>query len=348
MLARLAYALGFAVLGGLALVGNPPDASAQDVQGAGSTFVAPVLARWIEDYDRQTGAKIVYDSVGSGAGIERIEAGTVDFGATDKPLSPAELAKYGLCQFPIVIGAVVPVVNLRGVAPGQMKFTGQVLADIYQGKITRWNDPEIAALNDGMSLPAMPIVVVHRSDGSGTTYNWVAFLAQSSPAWKSKIGVGLSVNWPVGTGGNGNDGVAAAVSKAPGAIGYVEYSIALKNGLTFGQVRNAHEIFVIPNPETFQAAASTVDWKQYPDFSSTMTNASDALAYPVTAASFIVMYKAPKYPARTMAALKFFKWVLERGDVQANQLRYVPLPPELVLLIENYWKSHIASNMGPR
>ena len=314
---------------------------AQDAQGAGSTFVAPMIAKWADVYAKKTGIKIAYDSVGSGAGIERIEAGSVDFGATDKPLPPSELAKYGLCQFPIVVGAVVPVVNLAGVAPGQMKFTGQVLADIYQGKIKRWDDPAIKELNGDVALPSTPITVVHRSDGSGTTYNWVDFLAKSSADWKSKVGVGLAVSWPVGVGGKGNDGVAAAVLQTPGAIGYVEYSIALKNKMAIGQVRNSFNLFIPPGPDAFQAAAATVDWKSAPDFSVMMTNAGGATSYPIAATTFIVMPKTPKDRTRAAATLKFFKWALEAGDKEATDLKYVPLPFNLIHQIEVYWKSHI-------
>lgn len=315
---------------------------AQDAQGAGSTFVAPMIAKWADSYAKTTGIKIGYDSVGSGAGIERIESGSVDFGATDKPLPPSELAKYGLCQFPIVVGAVVPVVNLPGIAPGQIKFTGRILADIYQGKIKRWDDPAIKDLNEGLSLPSVPINVVHRADGSGTTYNWVDFLAKSSTDWRSKIGVGLTVNWPVGIGGKGNDGVAAAVLHTPGAIGYVEYSTALKNRMAYAQVQNTFKLFILPNPDTFQAAAATVDWRSAPDFSVMMTNAGGAASYPIAATTFAVMYKTPKDRARAAAALKFLKWALEHGDSDATDLKYVPLPSNLVFQIETYWKSHIS------
>ncbi len=331
-------AIAFAIL---AFGAVAETADAQDADGAGSTFVAPMIAKWAADYVKISGVKIAYDSVGSGAGIQKIEAGEVDFGATDKPLDPAELAKYGLCQFPVLIGGVVPVVNLSGIAPGQIKFSGQLLADIFLHKVTRWDAPEIRALNPGLILPAMPITVVHRSDGSGTTYNWTDFLAKSSAAWKAEFGAALSLNWPTGIGGNGNIGVAEAVFHTQGAIGYVEYAYALKNKLNIALVANRFGMFVPPTPETFQASAESVDWKRHQDFSVLMTNAGGPIAYPVTATTFILMYKAPKDLSRATAALKFFKWALEYGDQQANDLQYVALPPAVVLLIESYWKSHI-------
>lgn len=316
-------------------------AVAQEVQGAGSTFVAPVIGKWAEHYGKITGKKIDYQSVGSGAGIQMIEAGAVDFGATDKPLDSAELAKYGLCQFPVVIGAVVPVVNLPGISPGQMKFSGEVLADIFMGKVTQWDDRAIRSVNAGLKLPHLPIITVYRSDGSGTTYNWTDFLAKASPAWKSKFGVGLSVKWPVGISGNGNEGVAAVVQKTSGAIGYVEYSYAVGSKMAYGQVANAFGLFILPSPYTFEAAGSTVDWQRYQDFNVLMTAAGGPDAYPITATTFIVMPKTPKDASRSAAAVAFFKWALENGDSDAAELRYLALPPTVVVLVEKYWASHI-------
>jgi phosphate transport system substrate-binding protein len=318
-------------------------AFADDIQGAGSTFVAPIIEKWSDDYAKISGVKVVYQSVGSAAGIKQIQSGDVDFGATDKPLPPDELEKVGLCQFPIVIGGIVPVVNLPGVESGQIKFSRKLIADIYLGVLTSWDAPEIKAVNPGLQLPAIAISVVHRSDGSGTTYNWVDFLAKASAAWKEKVGVGLSVNWPVGVGGDGNAGVAAAVTATPGAIGYVEYAYAVQNKLSFGQVENAHGLFVSPTPETFQAAASTVDWRDFKDFSVLMTDAGGPDAFPITATTFILMYKSPKDSVRSAATLAFFKWALEDGEVQASDLHYVAIPPRLTKLIKAYWASEIAS-----
>lgn len=341
---RIRLSAAFGALAGTALMlcsaGVRP-ALAQDIQGAGSSFVAPVMSQWAEDYAKSSGTKVSYRSVGSGAGIEAIRAGVVDFGATDKPLPSDELEQAGLCQFPIVVGGVVPVVNLPGIASNQMRFSGELLADIYMGKVTSWDAPEIKALNDGLPLPAMAISVVHRSDGSGTTYNWSDFLSKSSPAWRKAFGVGLTLAWPTGTGGQGNGGVAAAVKAATGTIGYVEYAYAVQNDLAFGQVENSHGLFVSPGADSFQAAASTVSWRSHRDFSVLMTNAGGPDAYPIAATTFILMYKAPKDAARSAAALRFFKWALEQGDRQAAALDYAALPGALVRQVETYWASEI-------
>ena len=316
-------------------------AAAQEIRGAGSTFVAPVMVKWAEHYAAIGGNKIEYQSVGSGAGIQQIETGVVDFGATDKPLDPSELSRFGLCQFPVVIGAIVPVANLPGVAQGRLRFSGKLLADIFMGKIKEWDDPAIRSVNADLNLPHMPIIVVHRSDGSGTTYNWVDFLAKSSAEWRTKIGVGLTVNWPVGLAGNGNAGVATAVRQATGAIGYVEFAYALKDNLTYGQLQNAYGFWVAPTSDAFEANATTINWQLHQDFSAPMTNAGGPLAYPAVAASFIVMPRVPKDAARGRATLAFFKWVFEHGGQDASELHYVVLPPTLILLIEDYWKAHI-------
>ena len=316
---------------------------AEELQGAGSTFVAPVMTKWAEEYEQIKGVKITYQAVGSGAGIEKIRAREVDFGATDKPLSTDELKAAGLCQFPIVIGGVVPVVNLPGIGPRQIKFTGELLADIYLGKVTMWNAPEIARFNPHLALPALPISVVHRSDGSGTTFNWVSFLSRTSAAWKASVGTGLSVAWPLGTGAEGNAGMAASVEQMPGAIGYVEYNYALKNALAFAQVQNAHGLFVTPSPESFQEAASTVDWKYFKDFSVTIGDAAGGPnAYPITATTFVLMPRAPRDVVRSSALLAFFKWALEDGDNEVTALQYVALPPTLTLRVEGYWATNIS------
>ena len=300
-------------------------ALATDLTGAGSTFVYPILSKWSADYSVKTGDRLNYQSIGSGGGIAQIKAGTVDFGATDKPLAPDELTQADLGQFPIVIGGVIPVVNLAGIKAGELKFSGPVLADIYMGKITKWNDPAIRALNAGVSLPDADITVVHRSDGSGTTFNWVNYLSKVSSTWKAQVGEGTSVSWPVGVGGKGNEGVAAYVNRIPNSIGYVEYAYVLQNKMTFAQVQNKAGKFITPDPKSFQAAAATADWATAKDFFLVMTDAPGADAYPVTATTFVLMYKKPKDAARSKAALKFFTWALESGQPQANALDYVPL-----------------------
>jgi phosphate transport system substrate-binding protein len=273
---------------------NQPGGSGGGITGAGSTFVYPILSAWSNDYSKQTGEKVNYQSIGSGGGIAQIKAATVDFGASDKPMASDELAQAGLAQFPVVIGGVVPVVNIDGVAPGQLRFSGPLLADICLGKVKTWNDPAIAKLNPGVKLPASAITVVHRSDGSGTTFNWVHYLGQVSPEWKSKVGEGTSVNWPTGVGGKGNEGVAAYVNQIKGSIGYVEYAYVLQSKMIYGQVQNSAGQFVAPSAASFQAAAASADWSKARDFNLVMTNAPGAQAYPVTATTFVIMYKEPK------------------------------------------------------
>jgi phosphate transport system substrate-binding protein len=321
-----------------AFSGNAP---AVEATGAGSTFVYPVLSKWSADYAKQTGTRINYQSIGSGGGIAQIKAGTVDFGASDKPLPPAELQKAGLAQFPLVIGGVVPVVNIAGVKPGQIRFTGPLLADIFLGRITRWNDPAIAAVNPGLALPDARITVVHRSDGSGTTFNWVNYLSKVSPEWKARVGEGTSVNWPVGIGGKGNEGVAAYTKQIRNAIGYVELSYALQNNMSYGAVRNRAGNFIVPSEETFQAAAASADWKNAKDFNLVITDAPGADAYPVAATVFVMMYRQPKVAGRAKAAKEFFRWSLMNGQAQAKALDYVPLPPALVRQIETYWSANM-------
>jgi phosphate transport system substrate-binding protein len=312
------------------------EVSAQ-ITSAGSSFVAPVLSKWSDAYNKSTGHKINYQSIGSGGGIAQIEAGTVDFGASDKPLSEDELQKFGLGQFPVVIGGIVPVANLDGVAPGQLRLTGAVLADIYLGKIAKWNDPAIAALNPGVALPATAINVVHRSDGSGTTFNFTDYLGKVSGEWKSKVGEGTAVDWPAGIGGKGNEGVAAYVKQLKGAIGYVEYAYALQNNLTFAMMQNAAGNYVSPKSATFSEAAASADWAHATDFNLVMTNAPGQNAWPITATTWAIMYKQPKDAAQSQAALDFFKWSFENGQAQAGALDYVPLPKELVQQVEQYW-----------
>ena len=332
-LAIMALAIG--------LAGFSLGASAQQITGAGATFPYPIYSKWSDVYSQKTGVKLNYQSIGSGGGIAQIKAATVVFGASDAPLPPDQLKEIGLAQFPMVIGGVVPVVNLAGIQPGQLRFTGPLLADIYLGKVKKWNDPAIAAVNPGVKLPDLDINVVHRSDGSGTTFNWVDYLSKVSPEWKSKIGEGTSVSWPTGVGGKGNEGVAAYVNRIKGAIGYVEYAYVLQNKMPYALMQNAAGQFVKPDTESFQAAAASADWSKTQDFYLVLTNAPGAKAFPVTAATFILMYKQPKDAAGSKSALAFFKWCLENGQKEAEQLDYVPLPDPLVKQIEAYWQAEI-------
>lgn len=313
---------------------------AANITGAGSTFVYPVLWKWAADYNHASGNKVNYESIGSGAGIAQIKAATVDFGATDMPMSSKDLKAKALGQFPSVIGGVVPVVNIDGVAPGNIRFTGPVLADIYLGKIKTWSDPAITKINPGLKLPNANITVVHRSDGSGTTFNWVNYLSKVSPEWKSKVGDGISVTWPTGVGGNGNEGVAAYVDHVKNSIGFVEYAYVLQNKMTYGSVQNKAGNFIEPSAKSFQAAAATIEWTKAQDFDLVMTDATGPEAYPVTAATFVVMYKQPKNAAQSKATIDFFKWALEKGQQQAQSLGYVPLPDVLVKQIELYWSTN--------
>lgn len=314
-------------------------AHATDVTGAGSSFVYPVLSKWSQDYSKNSSNRINYQSIGSGGGIAQIKAATVDFGASDAPLSADELKAGGLGQFPSVIGGIVPVMNVEGVAAGQLKLDGDVLAKIFLGDIKAWNDPAIAALNPGLNLPVANITVVHRSDGSGTSYNFTNYLSKVSDSWKTKIGFGTTVPWPVGVGGKGNEGVSAYVKQIKNSIGFVEYAYALQNKMTYTQLKNASGKFVKPDAKAFQAAADTADWAHAKDFNLIMTNAPGEGAWPITATTWIIMYKQPKNAEQSQAAFSFFKWSLEKGQQQAAALDYVALPDSLVTRIEGYWKS---------
>ena len=309
---------------------------AQQVTGAGSTFVYPVLSAWSADYAKQTGQAINYQSIGSGGGIAQVKAGTVEFGATDQPLSSEELAAAGLAQFPIVIGGIVAVVNIPGLNSGQLKLTGPLLGDIYAGKVKKWTDAAIVQLNPGVKLPNADIAVVHRSDGSGTTFNFTHYLNQVSPTWKSGPGEGKTVAWPTGVGGKGNEGVAGYVRQIPNSIGYVEYAYVAQNGMTYAQLQNAAGNFVSPGAATFATAAESADWAGASDFNLVMTNASGANAYPITATTFVLMPKQPKDKVKSDAAIAFFKYALDKGQAQADKLDYVPLPQALVQQIETY------------
>ena len=311
------------------------------ITGAGSTFVYPVLSRWASDFKKAGGDEINYQSIGSGGGIAQIKAGTVDFGATDKPLSSDELATAGLAQFPVIIGGIVPVINIPGAHPGQVKMSGPLLAGIYSGEIKMWNDPRIAKLNPGLHFPAKEITPVHRSDGSGTTFNFTHYLGQVSPAWKSKFGEGTTVAWNGGIGGKGNEGVAGYVKQIPYSIGYVEYAYVIQNKMAYTLIQNAAGKFVAPNAKTFAAAAATADWSRAKDFNLVMTNAPGASSYPIAASTFVLMHKQPKNAAGTASAKKFFNWALTKGQPQALGLDYVPLPAPLVKRIQGYVGANI-------
>ncbi|MEW5835227.1 MAG: phosphate ABC transporter substrate-binding protein PstS [Lysobacterales bacterium 14-68-21] len=314
-------------------------AQATDITGAGSSFVYPVLTKWSAAYAEKTGNQLNYQSVGSGAGIAQIKAGTIDFGASDAPLSGEDLKKFGLGQFPLVVGGIVPVVNINGIQADQIKLDGPTLAEIFMGKITNWNDPKIAALNAGLQLPAGKITVVHRSDGSGTTYNFTNFLSKVSPAWAAQVKFGTSVDWPTGVGGKGNEGVSQYVRQIKGSIGYVEYAYALKNKISWVDMKNAAGEVVKPSADTFAAAAATADWANAKDFNLIMTNAPGKTAWPITATTWAIMYKQPKNAEHTKVAFDFFKWSYENGQPMAASLDYVALPPSLVKQIEAYWAS---------
>ena len=315
----LRAALGALLIAGAATVAHAADA----ISGAGATFPAPVYAKWAEMYKAQTGASLNYQSIGSGGGIRQITANTVDFGATDKPLKPDDLATNGFIQFPTVVGGVVPVVNLPGVKSGQIKLTGAQIADIYRGVIKKWNDPLLARTNPGMTLPNLPITVVHRSDGSGTTFIFTTYLALKAAHWASDVGANDSVSWPVGLGGKGNEGVAAFVKQTPGAIGYVEYAYATLNNLTYTQVQNKAGKFVSPTAAAFAAAAAAAKWTSAPGFYLLLVDQAAPDAWPISGATFILLHTNQ---AKGKAVLAFFDWAYKNGDAAAAQLAYVPLP----------------------
>lgn len=335
-------ALRFASIGVLAVSLTHGAALADDITGAGSTFVSPVLTRWSAAYSADGRPALAYQPIGSGGGIAALRSETVDFAATDAPLRPAELQKFGLAQFPLVVGGVVPIVNIAGVKPGELRFTGALLADIYLGKLTKWNDARITALNPGLKLPAAAIIVAHRVDASGTTFNWASYLAKASAEWRDKVGEGLSVAWPVGVGGKGNDGVASFVKQTPNAIGYVEYAYAVRSKLAHGLVQNKAGQFVPPGVQAFAAAAVRADWAGAQDFHVVLTDSPGEESYPIAATSFALMYKVPKVPTRTRAALDFFRWGFRDGQTLANDLGYVPLSPGVVSQVDAYWKAGLA------
>ncbi|MBS7349998.1 MAG: phosphate ABC transporter substrate-binding protein PstS [Comamonas sp.] len=307
----------------------------QEATGAGASFPAPLYAKWAADYHKATGVKINYQSIGSSAGLKQIEAKTVDFGASDEPLTEQYLQANGLVQFPTVIGGIVPVVNIKGIAPGQLKLNGQVLGDIYLGKITHWNDAAIAALNPDLDLPKAKISPVRRADGSGTTFGFTNYLSKVNAEWKDKVGEGKAVNWPVGAGGKGNEGVAAFVGRLPNAIGYVEYAYVKQNKLTYTLLQNAEGQFVAPSEASFKAAAADAPWSQ--SFYQILTQQPGAAAWPITSASFILMHRQQDKPAQAQTALQFFEWAYQHGDATASSLDYVPMPETVKTVIYQSW-----------
>lgn len=336
-----------AMVGAMALsLVTGPAYSAQTLNGAGATFPYPIYAKWAEAYKTKTGIGMNYQSIGSGGGIKQIKSRTVDFGASDKPLPIEELNESGLIQFPMVMGGVVPVVNLSGVKPGELKLTGAVLADIYLGKITVWNDPAIAGLNPGTNLPKQKIIAVSRSDGSGTTFIFTHYLSKVSPEFKKKIGNNTSVSWPAGVGGKGNEGVASYVQRLKGSIGYVEYAYALQNKMIFAQLQNKAGKFVNPDSESFQAAAANADWANAPGFNLMLTDQPGEKSWPITGATFILIYKNQDKPETAREVLKFFDWAYRHGDKMADALDYVPMPATVVKLVEQIWKKEIKDGSG--
>jgi phosphate transport system substrate-binding protein len=318
-------------------------ASAQDVTGAGASFPAPIYAKWADAYNKATGVRINYQSVGSGAGLRQIRGKTVDFGASDAPLTDTELAKDGLLQFPTVIGGVVPVVNIKGVAAGQIKLTGAVLGDIYLGKITKWNDAAVTALNPGVPLPDAAIAVVRRADGSGTSFIFTNYLSKVNPEWKAKVGEGTAVNWPTGAGGKGNEGVSAFVQRLPNSIGYVEYAYAKQNKQTHVAMRNAAGSYVQPSDTAFKAAAAGADWNK--SFYQILTEQPGKDSWPITGATFILMHAKQDKPAQATQTLKFFDWAYGSGDKMADDLDYVPMPDSVKAVIRQSW-SKITDGTG--
>lgn len=309
----------------------------QEATGAGASFPAPLYSKWASDYNKATGVKINYQSVGSGAGLRQIEAKTVDFGASDAPLTDEDLNKKGLVQFPTVIGGVVPVVNIKGIAPGQIKLSGQVLGDIYLGKISNWSDPAIKALNPGVALPDASIAPVRRADGSGTSFIFTNYLSKVNAEWKSKVGEGTAVNWPTGAGGKGNEGVAAFVGRLPNSIGYVEYAYVKQNKMTYVQMQNAEGQFVSPDDSAFKAAAAGADWAK--SFYQILTNQPGKESWPITGATFILMQKSQEKPVQAATSLKFFEWAYKTGDKTAADLDYVPMPDSVKEAILKSWAS---------
>ncbi|HZW23785.1 phosphate ABC transporter substrate-binding protein PstS [Noviherbaspirillum sp.] len=342
---RLNKFLASAVIAAGAAIAFSP-AVAADITGAGATFPYPIYAKWAEEYKKASGTGLNYQSIGSGGGIKQIKAKTVDFGASDMPLKAEDLESEGLMQFPAIMGGVVPVVNLDGVAPGQLKLTGQVLGDIYMGKVTKWNAPEIATLNAGVKLPAEDITVVHRADGSGTSFLFTEYLSKVNPEFKSKVGAGTAVKWPTGVGGKGNEGVAANVQRIKNSIGYVEYAYAKRNKMSHTQLKNRDGQFVQPDDETFKSAAASADWAKTPGFAVVLTDQPGKTSWPITGASFILMHKAQADAAKSKEVLKFFDWAYKNGGAMATELEYVAMPAPVVKLVQDAWKAQLKDGSG--
>ncbi len=324
-----------------------PASAASTINGAGATFPFPVYGQWAYLYEKETGVRLNYQSIGSGGGIKQIKAKTVDFGASDAPLEPEELNNAGLLQFPMIMGGVVPVVNIKGVAAGKLKLSAEVLADIYLGKITKWNDAKIAAENQGLMLPAQDITVVHRADGSGTTWIFTNYLTKVSKEWAEKVGNDKAVQWPAGVGGKGNEGVAAYVQRINGSIGYVEYAYALQNKMSYALLKNQAGNFVAPTAENFQAAAANADWAHAEGYYMVLTDQPGKESWPITGASFILVYKdqANVQPVKTV--LDFFAWCYKNGQPTALKLDYVPMPEKVVNMVEATWAKEVSANGKP-
>ena len=340
MLRRLTAALAATLL-----FASVPAFAGSTIDGAGATFPYPIYAKWADAYKTKTGIGLNYQSIGSGGGIKQIESKTVTFGASDAPLEAAELDKFGFVQFPMVMGGIVPVVHLSGVKAGQLVLDGTTLAGIYLGKITKWNDAAIAKLNPGANLPNKAIAVVYRSDGSGTTFNFTYYLSDVSASWKSDVGTGKSVQWPVGIGSKGNEGVAGGVMQTDGAIGYVEYAYALQNHLAYTKMKNKDGKIVSPTANAFAAAATGADWNSKPGYGVILANQPGASTWPMTAATFIIMYKKPADAAASAEAVKFFKWCYDNGDNMALSLDYIPMPDKVVGMVAKTWKEIDGSGM---
>jgi len=321
-------------------------AHAADITGAGASFPYPIYAKWAAQYQKDTGHRINYQSIGSGGGQQQIIAKTVDFGASDDPMKGEALDKNGLFQFPAIIGGTVPVINVAGIEPGKLKLSGEVLADIFMGKITKWDDQAIKAMNPDLNLPGASIIVVHRSDGSGTTFGWTNYLSKVSSSWKEKVGEGKAVKWPTGQGGKGNEGVAAYVRQLKNSIGYVEYAYAKQNNLAWTQLQNLDGKFVQPSQEAFAAAAANADWKSVPGMGVVLTNEPGAESWPVTSASFILVHKTQDKPESAVEVLKFFDWAFKNGDKMAQELDYVPMPDNVTAQITEGWKQEIKAADG--
>jgi len=336
-----------ATLSALAVLAIAGSAQAVDITGAGATFPNPVYQKWAEAYKAKTGTALNYQSVGSGAGIKQIEAGTVDFGASDKALEADELKKNDLVQFPAVIGGIVPIVNLPGINGGELKLDGATLGAIFLGAITKWDDPAIAKINQGVKLPSTPITVVHRADGSGTTYNFTYYLSAVNADWQAKVGSNTAVDWPAGVGGKGNEGVSALVQQTAGSIGYVEIAYALQNKLTYTKMMNADGAFVEPKLEGFQAAAAHADWASAPNYRLVLANQPGKDSWPITAATFILVHGKQTDAAKAKAVLGFFDWSLNNGQSMAKDLLYVPLPDSLVKMIEKTWTDDVKADGKP-